>query len=111
MDNTVRLFEHEFIHAIQDEFFQLSMAGNYGSGETFDVIKYTLSDIEMNPLIVSKYTNYKQYLFNSGKEDSNEEMQIFINSNKYFKILKDKSEKIYRKMVKAFYDYAKKQEE
>lgn len=34
-------------------------------------------------------------------------MYKFLESNKIFK---DKSDKLYKKMVKAFYDYAKKQE-
>ena len=42
------LFEHEMIHAIQHEFF-----GDY--------IEYTLSDLEINPLIVSEYNSLTFY--------------------------------------------------
>ena len=99
LDSYFNLFEHEMIHAIQYEFF-----GDYINllpvKDRMDMIQYTLSDLEVNPLLISQYREYKK-LFPTINRDT---FDAFIATNQYFSILRNNNFKLYKKMVNSFLD-------
>ena len=105
LDSYFNLFEHEMIHAIQYEFF-----GDYINllpvKNRMDMIQYTLSDLEVNPLLISQYREYKK-LFSITNRDT---FDAFIATNQYFSILRNNNFKLYKKMVNSFLDIIEKRE-